>query len=151
MDHKNDKLQYLLLAFSIIGLAAMLYLILSFSANVIPQNSCTITASPLNCGAVVTSQYSKIGGVDLYYYGLAFFIVTAVLSYLYIFVRKRSILLLKLLMLISGLATVLVAYLVYTELFVLHYICILCTTGHISILMILFVSIIEYRRIKSAH
>lgn len=148
MLYEKDRLKYLLLAFSLLGLGAMIYLIFSFSVSIIPSNSCSILNTPINCGQVVTSQYSSIGGIDLYYYGTAFFIVMAALSAIFIWGRggKLHKAVSVLLPIFSLLATFFAFYLIYLELFRIHYICLLCTTGHISIFALLIVSVIEYRR-----
>ncbi len=148
MMYEKDRVKYLLLAFSLLGLGAMVYLMLSFSLSVIPTNSCDI-ATNFNCGEVVTNPYlSKIVGIDLYYYGAAFFIVMAALSAIFIWGREGKLhkTASVLLPVFSLLATFFAFYLIYLELFRIHSICLLCTTGHISIFALLIVSLIEYRR-----
>ncbi|MCL5009951.1 MAG: vitamin K epoxide reductase [Candidatus Parvarchaeota archaeon] len=122
----------------------MIYLALSFSASVIPQNSCTISGTVLNCGKVVTSQYSKIIlGINNYYLGAAFFMLVIALSILLILKPNISILKVKLIhiMLVLGiLGSAVSVYLIYLELFVIGYICVLCSISQISIFLTLVVS-----------
>jgi uncharacterized membrane protein len=148
MLYEKDRVKYLLLAFSLLGLGAMVYLMLSFSLSVIPTNACDIN-SQINCANVVTSSFSPIiAGIDLYYYGEAFFIVMAALSAIFIWGREGKLhkTASVLLPVFSLLATFFAFYLIYLELFRIHSICLLCTTGHISIFALLIVSLIEYRR-----
>ncbi|MCL4399363.1 vitamin K epoxide reductase family protein [Candidatus Parvarchaeota archaeon] len=127
-------LAYLLIAFSLLGLGAMMYIILSFNLGVVPTSGCPIYQN-IDCGKVVTSAYSKFYGIDLSQLGAGFFALMLALS-VYIFVSKNrrvktrvNYIMLGLGIIASGIAI----YLIYLELFVIHYICLYCTFGHISI------------------
>ena len=150
MNLKESKFKiylYVLIFFGLLGLGAMVYLIFSFNIGLIPQNSCDIFSSAINCGKVVTSTYSTFLGMDLYYYGIGFFAVILALVFMTFFnkktkTRKNMITAVNIISLLGVFAA---AYLIYLELFKIHYICLLCTTGHIAIVA-LFVTSMLFRR-----
>ncbi len=86
----RKTLDYITIFFSLVGLAAMLYLLLSFTLNFIPQNSCDIISSEINCSKVVTSNYSTLFGIDWYYYGIGFFSIVIILSILRLFDKNEK-------------------------------------------------------------
>jgi uncharacterized membrane protein len=148
---RNRKtLDYVTIFLSLLGLAAMLYLFLSFSINLISKNSCDILSSVVNCSKVVTSSYSTLFGIDWYYYGMGFFSLTLVLSVLRLFNKKENWnkraaqAIFGLSIFGAGIAS----YLIYVEIFLVHHICILCTTGHITIFGLLITSIFRFTKFK---
>lgn len=150
MKRKN-LLDYLTLLFGILGLGAMIYLISSFSLNIISKNSCDIISSVINCSKVVTSNYSTLFGIEWYYYGIIFFALIIVLSLIGLFNRKernRKYAAIGIFGL-SVFGAAVACYLIYVELFLVHHICIGCTTGHIAIFSILIISIIRFAKYKN--
>ncbi|MCL4396784.1 vitamin K epoxide reductase family protein [Candidatus Parvarchaeota archaeon] len=148
---RNRKtLDYLTIFFSLLGLGAMLYLLLSFTLNLISKNSCDIISSVVNCSKVVTSSYSTLFGIDWYYYGIGFFSVVLILSVLRL-VNKKEKLNRRFAQAIFGLSIFgagIACYLIYVEIFLVHHICILCTTGHVAIFGLLITSIFRFTRFK---
>ncbi len=134
----------LLIAFSIAGIFAMVYLSLSFTANIIPQSACTLSKTVINCAKVVTSQYSSLFlGIDNYYLGLAFFVVVLVLSSVITLKPQRvkwNIAFLRVIFILGLFGVAIAVYLIYLELFVIGAICLLCTVGQISIFAIFIIS-----------
>ncbi len=148
---RNRKtLDYVTIFFSLLGLAAMLYLLLSFTLNLISKNSCDIISSVVNCSKVVTSNYSTLFGIDWYYYGIGFFSLILLLSVLRLFNKKEKLnkRFAQAIFALSIFGAGIACYLIYVEIFLVHHICILCTTGHIAIFGLLITSIFRFTRFK---
>lgn len=152
---KTDKLlrvcSYLLIAFSLIGLGAMIYLPLELSNTV--TNSCNINGY-LNCGTVANSNYSSYLGIHLYVYGWFFFSLTLVLSLTYYFIKKEKIKkpIFYSIFVLSVLGTIAAVYLIYTEVFQIGAICLMCTIAHASIFGLLICSSLIFReKLKRKH
>ncbi|MGC8533724.1 MAG: vitamin K epoxide reductase family protein [Candidatus Parvarchaeum sp.] len=150
---RNRKaLDYITISFSLLGLAAMLYLLLSFTLNLISKNSCDIISSVVNCSKVVTSNYSTLFGIDWYYYGIGFFSVILLFSVLRLFNKKEKLnkRFAQVIFALSIFGTGIACYLIYVEIFLVHHICILCTTGHIAIFGLLITSIFRFTKFKDS-
>ena len=146
----RKTLDYITIFFSLVGLAAMLYLLLSFTLNFIPQNSCDIISSEINCSKVVTSNYSTLFGIAWYYYGIGFFSIVIILSILRLFDKneKQNKIFAQTIFGLSIFGAGIACYLIYVEIFLVHHICILCTTGHIAIFGLLITSILRFTKFK---
>ena len=148
---RNSKpLDYITIFFGLLGLGAMLYLLLSFTFNLIAQNSCDIISSVINCSKVVTSNYSTLFGIDWYYYGIGFFSIILILSILRLVNKneKRNRRFAQAVFGLSIFGAGIACYLIYVEIFLVHHICILCTTGHIAIFGLLITSILRFTKFK---
>ena len=148
---RNRKtLDYITIFFSLLGIAAMLYLLLSFTLNIIAQNSCDIISSVINCSKVVTSNYSTLFGIDWYYYGIGFFSIILILSVLRLFNKnkKQNKRFAQAIFGLSIFGAGIACYLIYVEIFLVHHICILCTTGHVAIFGLLITSILRFTKFK---
>lgn len=148
---RNRKtLDYITIFFSLLGLAAMLYLLLSFTLNLISKNSCDIISSVVNCSKVVTSNYSTLFGIDWYYYGIGFFSLILLLSVLRLLNKnkKQNKIFAQTIFALSIFGAGIACYLIYVEIFLVHHICILCTTGHIAIFGMLITSIFRFTKFK---
>ncbi|MCW1294332.1 MAG: hypothetical protein QXP07_00620, partial [Candidatus Parvarchaeum sp.] len=66
---------YLILLFSLVALAGVLYLVFSFSMRLIPETLCNIGSSRFNCTNILTSTYARFYGQYLYLYGLFFIVI----------------------------------------------------------------------------
>ena len=134
--------RYLLIAFSALGIGAMVYLSLSFSFNIIPQNSCSVYNTTVDCGKVIASPYSTLFGISLYDYGIVFFSVMFALSGIHAFFikNKKTKYFLYAIFTLSLLGAAAAFYLIYLEIFKIGAICLLCTIGHASIFAMLTVS-----------
>ena len=88
----------------------------------------------LDCSRVLGSSYSKIFGIPLELFAAVYFIINLGLVYLIAFgsdsVFQRSI---NAIFVWRFLGLMIVPYLVFIELFILHAICIYCTMMHIAI------------------
>ncbi|MEM0142834.1 MAG: vitamin K epoxide reductase family protein [Candidatus Parvarchaeum sp.] len=147
----RKTLDYITIFFSLLGLGAMLYLLLSFTLNLISKNSCDIISSVINCSKVVTSNYSTLFGIDWYYYGIGFFSIILVLSVIRLFNKneKNNRLFAYAILGLSIFGAGIACYLIYVEIFLVHHICILCTTGHIAIFGLLITSIFRFTKYKN--
>ena len=135
----------MLAAFAAVGLASMAYLYLGFGLGINAiSNSCTIYSTPFDCGNVVTSQHSTFLGIDWYYYGIAFFsaILAATVAFWLSDIKRTKERILYAIVAVSGAGAFVAAYLIYTELFRIHYICEFCTVGHASIFIIFAASLL---------
>ena len=94
----------------------------------------------LDCGAVLTSKYSVFYGVPLEILALGYFIVNLALVYLISFGSDR----------VHGasmralfgwrfIGIIIVPYLVFIEVFVIHAICVYCTIMHVAIIADFFI------------
>ncbi|QXJ32048.1 hypothetical protein J5U21_01699 [Saccharolobus shibatae] len=140
---KGNKIGYLFILFGLLGLGAMIYSYLSFGLDVVSRNSCTIN-SVISCSSVETSIYSTFLGIKLYYYGMAYFSAIIVLSLLVVKEIRINITG-YLIFLLSIIASIISVYLIYTEIFLLGHICILCTLAHVSIFSLLILSVIKFK------
>lgn len=117
-----------LLICSVAGLGVSIYLTLahySKSVNLVCSNTGTI-----NCEKVTTSPQSMIFGVPVAVLGLLYFVPMLVLSLPVIYQRiDKRIAVLRLVLSVIGMGFVL--YLVYAELFIIHAICIWCSSVHV--------------------
>lgn len=148
---KNRKtLDYIIIFFSLLGLAAMIYLLLTFTFNLISHNSCDIISSVISCSKVVTSNYSTLFGIYWYYYGIGFFSIILILSVLRLFNKnkKQNKIFAQTIFGLSIFGAGVACYLIYVEIFLVHHICILCTTGHIAIFGLLITSILRFTKFK---
>mgnify|MGYP001772668074 CR=1 FL=1 len=138
---EGNFLTYLFILFGILGLGAMIYSYLAFGANVISKNSCSINPE-VSCEPVIMSSYSTLLGIKLYYYGMVFFSLVIILALLS---KKSEKITGYLISYISVIATGISVYLIYSEIFLIGHICILCTIGHISIFAILIISLLRFK------
>jgi uncharacterized membrane protein len=89
----------------------------------------------LDCGAVLRSPYSVVLGVPLELLALFYFIFNLGLVYMVAFGSERaSNLALEALFGWRFIGVLIVPYLVFVELYVLHAICVYCTMMHVAIL-----------------
>lgn len=132
----------IIIVFSTLGFAAMLYLFLSFGVKVSIPNVCSINAV-INCAKVDNSAYSKFAGISLYDYGMAYFALTLLLAAaLRLTHRKKNKKYLEYSLLsLSIFGAIAVVYLVYAEIFSIKAICEMCTISHASIIAILASSV----------
>jgi uncharacterized membrane protein len=128
----------IVLAASVLGLGISTYLtIVHYDTHLslaCPSNSV------INCATVTTSPESVVFGIPVAVLGLAFFAAMVVLS-LPAAWRATSIRVAQLRLASVFVGIGFVFYLVYSELFTIHAICLWCTSVHV-LTLILFVSIV---------
>jgi len=123
--------------FALIGLGASAYLTCLSST---PPTSCPIgDFIVFSCDEVIWSKYSHFYGVSVAFLGLGWFAVAGGLLLL----ARQHERILRGLVVWSLIGTVGVAGFVYTEIFLIGTVCLLCTLAHISGLVILALSIIS--------
>lgn len=117
-----------LLVCSVAGLGVSIYLTLAHyakSVNLVCSNT-----GAINCEKVTTSPQSMVFGIPVAVLGLLFFVPMLVLSLPVIYQRvDKRIAVLRLAFSVVGMGFVL--YLVYAELFIIHAICIWCSSVHV--------------------
>jgi uncharacterized membrane protein len=96
------------------------------------------------CETVQASEYAVVLGIPVAAYGLAFSIVLTICAAAWWRRADRRLLLLGYGMLL--LATLVVAYLTYLELFVVHAICLWCVSYAISVVLALVTAGLALRR-----
>lgn len=126
------------LAASIVGVAIAIYLSVVHLTTAVPLY-CSATGV-VNCEQVVTSPASMVFGIPVAYYGVAWFVVMAL-----VLVRPAGPLLSagRLAWAVVGALTVL--YLFYTELFVIGAICLWCSIVH-ALVLVIFASQVLFPR-----
>lgn len=118
-----NRLQLLALGLGVLGLGVSGYLTAQSFNSSIPL-SCPSTGI-INCTRVTTSTYSHILGVPVALLGALWFTVIITLVY---FDLKSALLP------FWTLGLVFVGYLIFTEVFLIHSICVYCTVVHITVL-----------------
>ncbi len=120
--------QYSLLILSILGIVISVYLLIVHYSNI--PIACPQTTL-VNCDLVLKSSYAVLFGIPMPFYGIFFFLVS-------IFFLNR----IKFLIWWLSIGIIFVFYLLYTELFRLHAICLWCTSVHIIVFVMFFISLI---------
>jgi uncharacterized membrane protein len=89
-----------------------------------------------DCGAVLRSSYSEVFGIPLEFLAMAYFIVNLGMVYLIAFGSQRvSDFMLEALFGWRFIGIIIVPYLVFVELFIIHAICVYCTMMHVAIVL----------------
>jgi len=148
----NKYAKAVLFALSIIGLIAAGVVFVDYyvahSAS-LPfcsvEESSGVTTLRVSC-SVITSSYSRVFGIPLDFLAIIWFSVNLILLAVLVIMNRGKVMTLLLAWSILG---VLVApYLMYIDLYVLHALCIYCTTMQIAIILnflIIFVSLLKSR------
>jgi uncharacterized membrane protein len=128
-----------MMASALVGLVDSAYLTyLSFS----PPTSCPVgDFSVFSCDEVIYSKYAYVYGVSVALLGLGWFIIACGL----ILIARRDQQFMRGVVAWSLLGAVGVAGFVYTEIFLLGSVCLLCTIAHLAGLAILVLSIASLR------
>lgn len=135
---------YLLAIFilvSVVGLADASYLTYQHYAKIIPP--CPAYLPFFDCGAVLTSQYATIGSVPIALVGTIHYALLTLLAILALYFQKKT--LLKLIFILTAVALLFSAYLVYLQLFVLEAICFYCTLSALVSLILFIVALVLCR------
>jgi uncharacterized membrane protein len=126
------------LSLSLGGLGVSTYLTFAHYVSAVTL-ACPNTGA-INCEKVTTSPQSVIGGTPVAVLGLLFFTVMFVLSLPRVWSNPDTLLrLTRLGMAVSGVGFA--VYLIYTELFTVHAICLWCTSAHILAFLV-FVAVV---------
>jgi uncharacterized membrane protein len=135
----RNYLVWAMIALALVGLIDSAYLAyLSLS----PPTSCPVGEfSIFSCNEVIYSQYAHVYGISVAMLGLGWFI----LALGFIFVAWRNARFIYGVLVWSLLGAVGVAGFVYTEIFLLGSICLLCTIAHVMGLAILALSVAYIR------
>ena len=124
---------------ALVGLFMSAYLVY---LTLLPPTSCPVGEYAIfSCNEVIYSQYAHVYGISVAMLGLGWFIIALPL----ILVTRRDARFIRAVVVWSLLGAVGVAGFVYTEVFLLGSICVLCTIAHIAGLAILVLSIASMR------
>ena len=122
-----------LVVMSVFGLAAALEVLATYYYLGQTPPGCN-PGGFFDCDKVLGSSYSKVFGIPLELFAVAYFVVNLALVYLIAFGSQRMFRLsLKTIFAWRFLGLLLVPYLVIIELFILHAVCIYCTMMHVAI------------------
>jgi uncharacterized membrane protein len=133
-----------MIALALVGLIDSAYLAY---VSLSPPTSCPVGEfSIFSCNEVIYSQYAHVYGISVAMLGLGWFILALAL----ILVAWRNARFIYGVLVWSVLGAVGVAGFVYTEIFLLGSICLLCTIAHVMGLAILALSV-AYIRAPSRH
>ncbi|MFP3288848.1 MAG: vitamin K epoxide reductase family protein [Candidatus Micrarchaeota archaeon] len=83
--------------------------------------------------SVISSSFSRVFGIPLDFLAIAWFGVNLILLAILVIMNRSKVMVLLLAWSILG--VLVVPYLIYIELYVLHALCIYCTTMHIAIFL----------------
>jgi len=135
----RNLLIWAMMASALVGLVDSAYLTyLSFS----PPTSCPVgDFSIFSCNEVIYSKYAYVYGVSVALLGLIWFIIACGM----ILIARRDERFMRGLVAWSLLGAVGVAGFVYTEIFLLRSVCVLCTIAHLAGLAILALSAASLR------
>jgi uncharacterized membrane protein len=123
---------------SLLGLGVSIYLTLAHYTTAV-QISCPENAT-INCEKVTTSPQSMVFGIPVAVLGLVFFVGMLAFNLPLAWrSRRRFVPWVRLGMAITGIGFI--SYLVYAELYVIHAICLWCTSVHV-LTFVLFVAIV---------
>jgi uncharacterized membrane protein len=133
------RAQWALALTATVGVAISGYLLAVRLAGELPV--CGIAAG---CETVQTSEYSELFGIPVAAFGLAFSIIVLVAGLLWW--RRGDRRALYVAYGIGILGTLMVGYLTYLELFVIHAICTWCVAYGVTVVLGLILAIVELRR-----
>jgi len=135
----NKYAKAILFALSIIGLiAAGVVFVDYYVENSTSLPLCGVeeglggTTLQVSC-SVISSSFSRAFGIPLDFLAIAWFSLNLILLAVLVIMNKGKVMTLLLAWSIIG--VVVVPYLIYIELYVLHALCIYCTTMHIAIVL----------------
>jgi len=135
----NKYTKAILFALSIIGLiAAGVVFVDYYVENSTSLPLCGVeeglggTTLQVSC-SVISSSFSRVFGIPLDFLAIAWFSLNLILLVVLVIMNKGKVMTLLLAWSIIG--VVVVPYLIYIELYVLHALCIYCTTMHIAIIL----------------
>jgi uncharacterized membrane protein len=130
---KTYVLKYSIPIFSTIAIIICIYLLyVHYTAIIVACPDVGI----INCGRVLTSNYSEIFNIPLPVFGIIYFVFLLVLSFL----KKTE----NIIFILSIISLFVVALLVYIEFGILHSVCLYCSTIHLIAIIIFFVSLYKY-------
>ena len=130
---KTYVLKYSIPIFSTIAIIICIYLLyVHYTAIIVACPDVGI----INCGRVLTSNYSEIFNIPLPVFGIIYFVFLLVLSFL----KKTE----NMIFILSIISLFVVALLVYIEFGILHSVCLYCSTIHLIAIIIFFISLYKY-------
>lgn len=139
MAKKQEIFIFLIIFGAVIGLLDSGYLSM---LELRGQTGAACDLGGLNCDAVLTSRYSRLLGIPLAYWGLAYYSALFFLAIVYLDLKNRKILHLIELWLWSGFAVSLILF--YIQAFVLKAFCLYCLISEV----VIFILLIGYLAIK---
>jgi len=129
-----------MIASALVGLFTSAYLTY---LSLMPPTSCPVDEfSIFSCNEVIYSEYAHIYGISVALLGLGWFIIALPL----IILTRRDARFIRAVVAWSLLGALGVAGFVYTEIFLLGSICVLCTIAHIAGLAILALAIVSVQK-----
>lgn len=130
---KTYALKYSIPALSLIAVFVSIYLLY---VHYSPVSLACPDVGIINCANVLTSSYSSFLGIPLPIFGLLYFILLIVLS----FIQKTELIIL----ILSTISLFVVATLLYIEFGLIHYVCLYCSSIHLIAVIIFFISLYKY-------
>ena len=135
----NKYAKAILFALSIIGLiAAGVVFVDYYVENSTSLPLCGVeeglggTSLQVSC-SVISSSFSRVFGIPLDFLAIAWFSLNLILLAVLVIMNKGKVMMLLLAWSIIG--VVVIPYLIYIELYVLHALCIYCTTMQVAIVL----------------
>lgn len=142
MNLKFDKRLFLLTVFSIIGIIIFIYLEYTVLISKSLPYFCSVNNTLIDCEKVLNSPYSKLFGIPLGIYAIAYFIIDLFLVLL--LYKKRLKIIYNLLYRLIGI--IFVIFSLYTMFFLINSICIYCLIADGILIINLGIILYYYRK-----
>jgi uncharacterized membrane protein len=142
MNLKFDKRLFLLTVFSIIGIIIFIYLEYTVLISKSLPYFCSINNTLIDCEKVLNSPYSKLFGIPLGIYAIAYFIIDLFLVLL--LYKKRLKIIYNLLYRLIGI--IFVIFSLYTMFFLINSICVYCLIADGILIINLGIILYYYRK-----
>ena len=133
---KNLKTYVLKYSIPVLSLIAVFVSIYLLYVHYSPVSLACPDVGIINCANVLTSGYSSFFGIPLPIFGLVYFILLIILS----FIKKTDLIVL----ILSTISLFVVATLLYIEFGLIHSVCIYCSSIHLIAIIIFFISLYKY-------
>lgn len=139
----SKKLLYLVIVQSVIGIADSLYLTYEHYAQIIPK--CSKTFWFLDCGKVLTSQYSEFYGVPTALLGVGFYASLLAITLLNLVGKS---LVDRVLFMLGVIGAAVSVYLVTLQIFIIHAICFYCMVSAFNCLILFSLLLRHVNRLR---
>jgi len=133
---KNLKTYALKYSIPILSLIAVFVSIYLLYVHYSPVSLACPDVGIINCANVLTSSYSSFFGIPLPIFGLVYFVLLIILS----FIKKTDLIVL----ILSTISLFVVATLLYIEFGLIHSVCLYCSSIHLIAIIIFFISLYKY-------
>jgi len=129
---------------NVITLLILAEIILSLYIVFIPEKQLCI--SGFSCSEVQNSQYAQMFGIKLSYFGILAFSILFIVNAITLYTEHKRFK--HTLMLMIGLGSLFALYFLFIQFFILHKVCSSCLAVDLTMIVILLISLYEYKKYK---